>query len=323
MTRLGFHRMAFATRVAGVFFAAMLAGALSAQEAPRIVGMVVSSERQNIRTDRALQSLTSLDAEILQATAPTNAELRALMRRFAQEARQADAALVFLDIPAVSVEGRLFVLPEDTALSRASDIYTEAVPLRAFARMTALSARGGAVLLSVAEVGPSLPAGIARAEAAPPPRSGASEILVVPAPRAAQVLDVLARQAETAARIDLRTLLERMAAVPGATLSAPPARPIVLRAPSVITPEPLPVVAPDPEQPATEEELTLLEQSLSPPVKRDLQRALRAQGHYKGLIDGIIGVQTRAAIRGFQQTRAETETGLLTPRQLMELLPRG
>lgn len=296
-----------------------------AQEPARIVGMVVTSGQDAERAGRVLRSLESLDAEILSATAPSNAELRAMMRRFAQEAAQADAALVFLDMPAVRFEERVFVLPDHARLTRSTDIFTEAVPLRAFARMTVLADRGGAVILSAQEPERDLQDDMLRPDAAPAPLIGSSEILVVPALDADGVLEVLEDEIKGAANVDLRTVLEAMAAAPGASLSGVPASAIVLRAPAVIDlppAEPVPDIVEDTDTdtPATEAELAILEQSLSPPVKRDLQRRLRALGHYSGLIDGIIGVQTRQAITDFQTTQSVPQTGLLTPAQIVKLL---
>lgn len=300
-----------------------------AQDEVRIVGMVVSSGTDEERADRVVRSLDALNAEILRATAPSNAELRAMMRRFSQEAAQADAAFVFLDMPAVKFEERHFVLPNRTRINRPTDIFTEAVPLRAFARMTVLSERGGAVILAAETPEPDLPDGITRPETAPAPLIGSSEILFVPAQDAGGVLDVLDDKTDRTTSVDLREVLEAMALAPQASLSGLPAAPIVLKAPPIVESPPTePIAVPVPDiieetdtnTPATEAELAILEQSLSPPVKRDLQRTLRSLGHYSGLIDGIIGVQTRQAIKDFQVARSESETGLLTPAQLVELL---
>ncbi|WP_299611607.1 peptidoglycan-binding protein [uncultured Tateyamaria sp.] len=334
MKRSGLNRsgqLAFIRRaLCATVFACVTGAAVLAQDDVRIVGMVVSSGVDTGRPDSALRSLNALNAEVLQATAPSNAELRAMMRRFSQEAAQADAALVFLDMPAVRFEDRIFLLPDGAMLNRSTDIFTEAVPLRAFARMTVLAERGGAVILS-SEAPSDLPDGMVHADTASAPLVGSSEILVVPAQDANGVLDVLSESTDQAPSVDLRAILELMALSPGASLSALPTDPIVLRAPPVVEPVPVePVTVPVPElvedaeneSPASEAELAILEQSLSPPVKRDLQRALRASGYYRGLIDGIIGVQTREAIKGFQVARSETDTGLLTPTQLLELLAR-
>ncbi|WP_319567756.1 peptidoglycan-binding domain-containing protein [Cohaesibacter marisflavi] len=67
------------------------------------------------------------------------------------------------------------------------------------------------------------------------------------------------------------------------------------------------------------EELELLEQTLSRAAKRTVQRALRNQQLYKGLVDGIFGPQTREAIEAFQKSRSEKQTGILTRRQLLDL----
>lgn len=69
----------------------------------------------------------------------------------------------------------------------------------------------------------------------------------------------------------------------------------------------------------TLEELSLLEQSLSRAAKRSVQTRLRDLDLYKGLVDGIFGPQTRTAIKAFQDSRTEEQTGVLTRRQLIDL----
>ncbi|SIT01410.1 Putative peptidoglycan binding domain-containing protein [Roseivivax lentus] len=295
----------------------------------RIVSMVVTAESNDPDADAVVRSLDRLDAEILRVVASTDAELRAIMRRFAREASEADAAIVFLDLPTVEFDGRAFVLPEGAVLARATDLFTEGVPVRAFARLTALAAQGGAVIVSAGVAGDDLPAGITRAISAPAPVPGTSEILLGPSENISGFLGAFDTATSRALRVDLASVLAAAAEHDPATLSARPAQPIVLKTPIIVgpphgaAPEPV-AAAPEPvDEPATEEELAFLEKSLSPAVKRDLQRALRGLGHYSGLIDGIIGAQSRLAITGFQADRDDETTGFLTPRQLRELLSRG
>jgi soluble lytic murein transglycosylase-like protein len=54
-----------------------------------------------------------------------------------------------------------------------------------------------------------------------------------------------------------------------------------------------------------------------------LQTALRAQGHYRGPIDGIAGPQTRAAVRQFQQSRGLSVDGIAGPATRAALGPLG
>lgn len=52
--------------------------------------------------------------------------------------------------------------------------------------------------------------------------------------------------------------------------------------------------------------------ALNPDEIRDLQRALRKAGYYKGNIDGVVGEESRAAISRYQASLNEPRTGELT-----------
>ena len=54
-----------------------------------------------------------------------------------------------------------------------------------------------------------------------------------------------------------------------------------------------------------------------------VQAVLRKQGFYKGMVDGIIGPQSRAAIQAWQEREGQTPTGALTGWQLQRLLEQG
>lgn len=53
------------------------------------------------------------------------------------------------------------------------------------------------------------------------------------------------------------------------------------------------------------------------PQVEDVQRELMATGHYRGLVDGVVGKQTTIAIRSYQQHNQLPVTGEIT-RQLLE-----
>ncbi len=316
------------TRLCAVLTALVLvcAGSLAAQT-PRIIALVVTAETESPEADALVRSLRRVDAEVLRVGDPANAELRALMRRFADEAAEADAALVYVDLATVALDGRSFVLTSDARLSRATDLFTQGVPLRAFARMTALASRGGAVIVAARAPDATVPE-VARPDVAPAPVPGTSEILFAPAEDIIGFLEVFDEITLREPSVDLARVLEVAARQEPISLSAAPPSEIILKAPIVleppidVIPEPEITAAPE-DEPVSEEELALLEQSLSPAVKRDLQRALRGLGHYSGLIDGIIGGQTRAAIVDFQAAQDAVTTGFLTLRQLRELLANG
>src|SRR3546814_5956354 len=70
--------------------------------------------------------------------------------------------------------------------------------------------------------------------------------------------------------------------------------------------------ATDPEVPAVDLERAALqaaEASLSPEQRREIQRDLRALGHYGGAIDGSFGPGTRTAIESYQKVAGLDATG--------------
>lgn len=79
-----------------------------------------------------------------------------------------------------------------------------------------------------------------------------------------------------------------------------------------------PVVEPA-EQVLSLDVLRAMQGAVSRSQKRVIQRNLRAQGFYRGLIDGIFGRQTDAAISAYQASIEAATTGVLTPAQLEAL----
>ncbi len=309
-----------------------IACAASAQS-DRILALVVATGDGTARADAVQAHLDILGTETLRADAPSNAQLRSILTRFGREAADARVSLVYLDLPAVTFEGRAFVLPEGARVERPTDLFTQGIPLLAFARSAAQAEQGGAVLATI-RARDGLPTEIGTLVEAPQAVPGSSPILIADLD-AFPDLDVILQDALLDEEVELGALLRRMFTQTGVTLSAFPQTPTILRAP----PEPegptevivLPVIELEPatetaetiesaaEPAETLEELSLLEQSLSRSAKRSLQRVLRDLGHYKGLVDGIFGPQTRQAIRTFQEDRAEEPTGILNRRQLLDL----
>lgn len=48
---------------------------------------------------------------------------------------------------------------------------------------------------------------------------------------------------------------------------------------------------------------------------KKMQETLRNQGHYRGQVDGVFGLRTRASIRGYQKAENLPVTGSLIPRR--------
>jgi hypothetical protein len=269
--------------------------------------------------------------ETLRSNDPNNAELRSILIRFSREAEGSRATFVFLDLPVVDFDGRSFVLPAGSALRQATDLFTQGIPVQAFSRSAAQAEQGGAVAIIVEPPPPALPPGVSKTGRAPDPIPGTSPILVAAPDSFIPILSALQGQTKGGSG-DLGDILRRMARDTRITISNFPPNPILINKSADTAPDPNPIVitqaipaldqtSDTPEQGAQEtpEERTLLERSLSRATKRSLQQALRDLGFYQGLVDGIFGPQTRAAIEAFQGKRSEERTGVLTRRQLLDL----
>ena len=321
----------------------------AAAQSDRVVALVVSAGN-GTRADAVQSQLQAMGAETLRSIDPNNAEMRSMLLRFADEAQDARATLVYLDMPAVIFAEREYVLPDIAGLQfygdgidSPTDLFTKSIPLLAFSRTAALAEQGGAVIMTVSDPEGGLPAGFVKVSVAPQSIAGASPILVVADTAADPIIQTIAAAGQDD-EVEVGALLRRMAVQDGVSVSAFPAFPVFLKTPPQPEPAPAPVAqAVEPETPSvpeprqsnetttpeavevveTTEELTILEQSLSRSAKRAIQRSLRDLGLYKGLVDGIFGPQTREAITNFQNARTEEPTGLLSRRQLLDLRTRG
>lgn len=321
----------------------------AAAQSDRVVALVISVGDGVQRSDAIQAQLQLMGAETLRANEPSNAQLRSILMRFAREAANARATFVYLDVPAVSFEGRAFILPSKARLNRPTDLFTQAIPIQAFSRSAAQSEQGGAVALTVAPGPQPLLEGLSTVLRAPEAVPGASPVLVSGGDAFASILATFERAANSD-EIEIGDMLRRMSVFDTVSVSDFPRNRIFLREPpqprveaeAVALPDEVVEPASDPaaendgqesagasgEEPSaaatskpTEslEELELLEQSLSRAAKRKIQSELRQLDLYKGLVDGIFGPQTRDAITAFQTERSENATGLLTRRQLLDL----
>ncbi|MCD2184695.1 peptidoglycan-binding domain-containing protein [Rhizobium sp. GN54] len=330
-------------RIALAILALVLGSLPATAQSERVVALVVSVGDGTARADAVQTQLQLMGAETLRADGPNNAQLRSIVTRFAREAADSRATFVYLDAPAVNFEGRTFVLPKGATLKNPTDIFTQGIPIQAFARSSAQAEQGGAVAMMVAGQPGELPDALTVTDRAPESVPGSAAVLVA-AVDAFEPLLAIVETAATQEEIELGAMLKQMSSQAGVTVSDIPRIPILLR---IGTPPPAPArvdtaatTAPAialPEAPATPsapetasgeqsepqetlEELTLLEQSISRAAKRSIQRKLRDLGHYKGLVDGIFGPQTRDAIKTFQTSRSEEPTGLLNRQQQLDLI---
>ena len=70
----------------------------------------------------------------------------------------------------------------------------------------------------------------------------------------------------------------------------------------------------------TLEQARLTESQLSMPEKKNLQIALKSEGYYTSVIDGLFGQGTRSSMQAWQEDNGFEATGVLTSQQRQELL---
>jgi len=310
------------------------AGPAAAQEA-RLVALVVSVGEGAGRADAVQGGFEALGAETLRADDPNNAEMRSLLMRFADVAENRAVALIYLDAPVARFGERDFVLPAGVALPEANDLLTRTLPLSAFARAAAVAGEGGAVFVAANGLEGSLPSGIEAARRAPEQRIGMTPIALATGADMREMVQALAGLGRDR-EVELGELMGRISARPATSVSAMPDAPVFLGTPPGQEGTGAEAAAagaeagggtaamPAAADPASQDRmstdaLAALEQALSRSAKRRLQQGLRARGHYSGLIDGIIGDQTRSAIRSFQQAEGAEVTGFLTQSQILRL----
>ena len=229
-------------------------------------------------------------------------------------------------MPVVRFDNRAYVLPTDASVALGTDLFTQGIPIQAFARASAQAEQGGAVVTTRAARPDGIPTELSDIDVAPEAVPGSSPILLMTPAGFDTGLAALAAAA-TSQEVELGALLQAMMA-DDASISALPSRPTYLKQPAqpaTAAPTATPVLpgatdsATDTGEAESLEELTFLEKSLSRSAKRAVQRQLRSLGHYRGLVDGIFGPQTRTAISAYQSDRSEAATGVLSRRQLLDL----
>jgi hypothetical protein len=300
----------------------------AAAQSDRVVALVISEGDGGRRADAIQTRFHLMGVETLRAESLNNAELRSILIRFSREAADSRVTFVFLDVPVVDFDGRSFVLPAKASLSLATDIFTQGIPIQGFSRSAAQAEQGGAVVAIVEPPPMPLPSGLSVTKKAPDPVVGTSPIMIADGAAFVPILTTLQKTARQDGG-ELGEMLRQMAKIASVTVSDFPKTPVYLSQPSqtktpadaVVIPqaEKPPAVTSNRKNPETQEELTLLERSLSRAAKRAVQRKLRDLGLYDGLVDGVFGPQTRSAIEQFQASRSEDRTGVMTRRQLLEL----
>lgn len=314
---------------------ALVLGEAAYQSLPREPGCAVSAEVVAGR-------LRALGFAVAERTDASNGEMSAALINLAHRARSVahpTVALYFCG-HAVGFDGRIFLLPVGAVLARPSDVLTEGLPAQSLLDIADRKTRAALTVFDTYDLSPA-PAAAPAAWAnvlgghALPPGHVAIAVsetaaVTTATPLARSLSAALAKppvalDALTAAiRADLAqsgVVLAVVAGKGGASLipAAAPAPP----PPGAAAPKPAPPPAAAAPQPA----LNLPDEAhYSVLDRRRVQAALRLLGYYNGVVDGVFGPQTRAAVRHYQHDAGVPMTGTLTPAEATALvagLPRA
>ena len=220
--------LAFSTLILGV-------SAYAQSDAPRVVAVLISADADNSRIERLATALQGVNAETKIVAAPSDSEMRALLQSFANIALESDVVIIYIDAPILKLGERGFVATRGLTLPRASALLTRAVPLSAFARAAALAGNGGLVMVGAQDFGGTVPSGATQASAAPGPRNGLAPIVFMPQGAADSAIAALAIALEKPT-VELGDMMATLTSINDVTQSQTLPRPVVLRAPPVVSP---------------------------------------------------------------------------------------
>lgn len=289
--------------------------------------------------------LRALGFDVAAQTDASNGELGAMLLTLARRAASAAPATVMIYFcgRAVEFDRRVFLLPIGAVLARPSDVLAEGIPAQSFLDIADRGTRVGLTMLDIYYMGP-------RAQSAAP-----AALTTLLAGRALSPGHFVAVASETAAITtatplaqslsaaltkppvdldDLVAVIRKDLAERGVTFAAagkgggamliakaaPPPLPPKPVAPKPVTPSTGPPPAPPAAQPAAPAVSLPAEQQYTVLDRRRIQAALRLLGYYDGMVDGLFGPRTRAAIRRYQRDIGVPVTGTLTPDEANRLL---
>jgi hypothetical protein len=267
----------------------------------------------------------------------------ALARRAAGSA-PAFAALYYCGY-ALEFNGRSFLLPVSANLARDSDVLTQGIISKSVVDSLArVPESAGFVLVDAFQPPGASTNGVARlVEQIQPSRFaviGAGNNGLGQGPTAASqaVRDQVAGSRVTLGRF-VNGLRDQLAKDPAVAtyvvpatgqpsyLAGAPTQPAPLPAPQPEPPQPVPAAVEPPPPPGSTpaapppRQITMVDEDhMSDQDRRQVQVALASMGYYSGRIDGIFGLETKAAIRRYQfEIKAEL-TGYLAAEQATKLL---
>ena len=297
-------------------------------------------------------SLRSRNYSVVEQLDTTNGQMEAAIIRFAK--RRADnpgaPGFVYFCGYASSLEGRVFLLPTPARITRTTDLLVQGVLggslLDALSQKSGGAQAGGglAVLDVFAAPSNAVPGGldalatsrdIARdgyiaavesgtSEAPSPVAQALADALAGPTVELRQTLPGLRGHLAGARGVALATVARPTSVVylAGApapaepALAKPPQRPEVPAAPSAAQAQPPAPVRANPAATV----FFPAEAWMNDEQRRRVQAALAALGYYDGIVDGISGPETRAAIRRFQHEIGDPMTGRLNSDEATRLI---
>jgi len=318
---------------------ALVLGESTYAKLPQLPGCGVSAQVIGER-------LRALGFAVTEQTDASNGAMSAALIDLAGQAAAAPEPTVVIYFCGYQVQfdNRLFLLPVEASLTRASDVLTQGLPAQSFLDVAARKTRVGWSVLDTYASPPAQqgePAAMARFVAGQTTARGhivlaavETTVSTTATPVAQSLAAALAvppvdlDQATAAVRKDTagRVTLAVAGGGGGLTLLQPPAKqpappPVAAAAPKAApTPAPPPAAPVAPAQPAAPAIVMPEEAQYSDVDRRRVQAALRELGYYDGDVDGAFGPETRAAIRRYQHEIGASMTGTLTPDQATRLV---
>ncbi len=323
---------------------ALVVGESAYSKLPPLPGCTVSSQGMAER-------LRQLGFDVTERADASNGMIGAALIDLARRVAAAPGSTVAVYFCgyAAAFEDRVFLLPVTAVLDRASDVLTQGLPAQSLVDLGGRNTRASLAVLDTFDMPGSSPGANAALASFVQAQAASAGHFVLAATEAASgttatplsqsLSAILAKPpvdlsaAAGAIRQDLAGSGVGFEAAGGgrSTLLAPPVTPSPppaaapevqppAAAPEPAPPAPVPQIAPSAPAPVAPAVVMPEEEQYTLPDRRRVQAALRQLGYYDGAVDGVIGPDTRAAIRRYQHELGVPMTGRLTAAQATRLV---
>jgi hypothetical protein len=309
---------------------ALVVGESAYAKLPPVPGCAVSARE-------IAERLRQLGFDVAERADASNGALGAALAALSRQAAAAPGAsvVVYFCGYAVTFDSRVFLLPVGAVLDRPSDVLTQGLPAQSVLDLAARDTRVGLGVLDTYQPPRAEPGGAEALAALVAARAGSAGHFTVAGTEAAvgttaTPLAQVLSEALAKPPVDLDALMGDLgrtlgsgragafeaaggSSTAGPVLLVPPAVP---SAPPPAAPPPVsaPAVAAAPAPTMPEED------RYDAQDRRRVQAALRDLGYYDGAIDGVIGPETRAAIRRYQHELGAPMSGRLTAAEATRLV---